>query len=344
MSAFNNKNDCRKSLASACGFLLALTASVCFILDGCNSSHQSQSKNQNQNQVEQQGFDTPEQAITAAISALRTSDKPALKSIFGPEADEVLSSGDEVADQNRIGKFLRLYDEKHELQKKNEDVILVVGKDAWPMPVPIVKDDSGKWYFDTDAGKEEMLNRRIGQNELDVIQVCEAIVDAQQDYAHMDPMGTGIPEYAAKFISDDGKKNGLYWPTKEGETPSPLGPLVADAVEQGYKASPTDAPRPYHGYYYRMLKSQGPNAKGGALDYVINGRMIGGFGAIAYPADYGNSGIMSFIVNYEGVVYQKDLGAETEKIAKEVQSFDPGEGWKALPSDDNPVAKAAGNP
>jgi len=266
------------------------------------------------------------------VKALRANDKATLDRLFGPDAEELLTSGDEVADKNRINKFLAAYDEKHQLQEHDGRVTLLVGNKDWPLPVPIVKDDSGKWHFDSEAGKEEILNRRIGQNELDVIRVCEAIVDAQKEYAQRDPDGNGVPEYAPKFMSDNGKKNGLYWPTAEGEQPSPLGKLVADAVEQGYTATTTPTPRPYHGYCYRMLKAQGPNARGGAMDYVVNGMMIGGFAAVAYPADYGNSGIMTFMVSFDGTVYQKDLGPDTEKIAKAMEQFDPGPGWQIVPA------------
>jgi hypothetical protein len=212
---------------------------------------------------------------------------------------------------------------------------LVVGSQDWPLPIPIVKNpDNGKWSFDTDAGKDEIVNRRIGRNELDVIEVCKAIVDAEQDYAHSDPDNDGVPEYAQKVISDPGKRNGLYWEAGPNEPQSPLGPLVANAVDEGYSTSPNPSgePRPYHGYCYHLLSSQGPNATGGAIDYVVNGRMIGGFGVIAYPADYGNSGIMSFIVNHEGIVYQKDLGEDTTRIAKAISAYDPGPGWQRAES------------
>ena len=273
-------------------------------------------------------YASADQAVAEAIEALRANDRAALTRIFGPEADELLDSGDEVADRNRIQKFLALYDEKHQLQpEKDGKMVLVVGKTDWPMPVPVAKDESGKWRFDTEAGKEEMLNRRIGQNELDVIQVCEAIVDAQKEYAIADPDNNGIPEYAMKIVSDPGRKNGLYWPTAEGETPSPLGPLVAGAVEQGYGPPSTTTPGTYHGYRYRLLKSQGPNAEGGALDYVIHGQMIGGFAVVAYPADYGNSGIMTFMTNYKGVIYQKDLGDQTDDLVAAMTRYDPDSSW-----------------
>jgi hypothetical protein len=211
-----------------------------------------------------------------------------------------------------------------------------------------VQDDaSGKWRFDTAAGKDEILNRRIGQNELDVIQVCNAIVDAEREYAQRDPQGTGLPVYADRVISDEGQRNGLYWKTSENEEPSPLGPLVAAAVKEGYgmRKSAAEAPKPYHGYYYRLLKEQGPNAPGGAMNYVIKGKLIGGFAVMAYPADYGNSGIMSFIVNQDGVVYQRDLGPESASVATATTAYDPGPDWKKVdqgqPSDQSPMQPAS---
>jgi hypothetical protein len=202
---------------------------------------------------------------------------------------------------------------------------LIVGKSDWPFPIPIVKDRQ-KWVFDAEEGKEEILDRRIGNNELSAIQVCKAIGDAQHDYALLDPNGDGVHEYAQRFASDAGKHNGLYWPTAEGEAPSPLGELVAAASEEGYSFKP-DGPTPYHGYYYRILTAQGPHAPGGELDYMTKGKMVVGFAVLAYPAEYNNSGITSFIMGADGVVYQKDLGKETDKLVAAMTAFDPGEGW-----------------
>ena len=209
--------------------------------------------------------------------------------------------------------FVASYDEKHSLTSNDDgSKTLVVGDNDWPLPIPIIKDPKkDSWLFNTAAGKEEILNRRIGHNELFTIEVCRAIVDAQKDYARMDPNGDGIPEYAEKFLSDPGDKNGLYWKTNEGEPPSPLGPLVADASAEGYKRDANNASPPYHGYHYRMLMSQGANAPGGAYDYIINGKMIGGFAVVAWPAQYGNSGVMTFIVSLAGDVYQKETLART---------------------------------
>jgi len=283
----------------------------------------------------QRTYDTPTGAVDALVGALRNWSPDQFKQILGPDGEAVLASGDDVADHNAAERFLEAYDEKHHLQTDGEgQVTLVVGRKEWPMPIPIVLEKDG-WRFDTEAGKDEVINRRIGRNELDVIEVCRAVVDAQKEYAAANPNNEPVQEYARQFLSDPGKKNGLFWPTAEGETPSPLGPLVADAVEEGYSSTRDQAgePRPYHGYIFRMLKSQGANAEGGAQDYEVNGRMIGGFAAVAYPADYGNSGIMTFIVNHQGVVYQKDLGDETPKIAKGLTAFDPGSGWKAVPEE-----------
>jgi hypothetical protein len=286
----------------------------------------------------QHTFASPDLAVTSLIDSLRTNNDKQLREILGPSADSLLFSGDKVADQNGTDKFLKAYDDKHELAPDGDDrVTLVVGNNDWPMPIPIVKDpQKNGWRFDTAAGMDEIINRRIGHNELDAIQTCLAIVDAEREYAMKDPDHDGLPAYAQKFFSDPGHKNGLYWPTAEGEEPSPLGPLVADAESQGYTSSHDASGQhaPYRGYHFRILKSQGPNASGGARDYIVNGEMIGGFAVVAYPAEHGNSGIMTFIVNQDGIVYQRDLGPDTAKIASQMTAFDPGSDWtKAEPTE-----------
>ena len=276
-------------------------------------------------------FKSPDAAVDSLVSALRAGDTKALDGIFGKDGKAIVSSGDAVADRNGYGQFIEAYDAKHQLAPAADgEMTLTIGQGDWPFPVPIVKADKG-WQFDTAAGKDEILNRRIGRNELSTIQVCLAIVDAQHEYARLDPTGQGLPVYARRIISEPGKKDGLYWPTPEGAAPSPLGPLVARAADEGYTAGrdKSGQPAPYHGYRYRLLTAQGPHARGGATDYVIAGRLIGGFGVVAYPAEYGSSGIMSFIVNHEGVVYQRDLGPDTEQVAKSMKAFDPGDGWAA---------------
>jgi len=290
---------------------------------GCASSSQKQ-----------EHFSSPNAAVDSFITAVRANNNEQLKHILGSEGDALLSSGDEVADQAGRAKFLEAYDQKHELVEgdaADEPYTLTVGDSDWPFPIPIVKGKHG-WYFDTAEGKDEILNRRVGRNELSTIQVCMAIVDAEHEYAERDPQGTGLPVYAAKILSDPGTKDGLYWPTAEGEKDSPLGELVAEASAEGYKAKRNEQgqPAPYHGYHYHILKSQGADAPGGARDYNVEGKMIGGFGVVAWPDQYGNSGIMTFIVNQDGVVYQKDLGPQTADLVKSMSAFDPGPGWKRV--------------
>lgn len=275
-----------------------------------------------------QGFDSPEAGVQALVGALRPYDQAKATAVLGADADDVLSSGDAVADENMRGKFLEAYDRKHSIATEDGKATLLVGENDWPMPIPLVKGGS-KWRFDTAAGKEEILNRRIGGNELSTIEVCRAIVDAQREYLEQDPNRA----YAPKFISDPGTRNGLYWEGKEGEALSPLGELVAAAVVEGYTV-PTDPkhePQPYHGYYFRMLWSQGPGAPGGARSYVERGRMTGGFGVVAWPADYANSGVMTFMVNQDGIVYQRDLGEDTDQEARGMSAYEPDEGWEIVP-------------
>jgi hypothetical protein len=274
---------------------------------------------------EQRTFASPDDAVAALIDALKTGDTTTLAAIFGPESEDILSSGDPVADRAGYERFSNRFEQKNRLEAASaEKVLLSIGDDDWPFPIPIVK-EVGTWRFDTGAGREEILARRIGRNELDVIQVCLAIVDAQREYALKDRNGDGFREYAQKFMSEDGKQDGLYWAVKEGDEQSPFGPLIAEAQEEGYHEGAE--PIPYHGYYYRILTAQGDNAPGGPYDYIVNGRLIGGFAAVAYPADYANSGVMTFIVNHEGVVYQKDLGENTEELVKAMTLYDPDESW-----------------
>ncbi|OPY07070.1 MAG: hypothetical protein A4E66_02105 [Syntrophus sp. PtaB.Bin001] len=281
--------------------------------------------------LQQQTYGSPEEAVQALIAAMKSHDKKQIGVVLGPYSKDIVSSGDEVADRETLEKFINLYDEKNKIEKAGDSkVVLLVGEKDWPLPIPIVQKGK-RWVFDTKSGKEEILNRRIGRNELAVIKVCEAYVDAQQEFALMDTDGDGLFEYAQKFWSTPGKKDGLYWETKEGEEPSPLGPFVAKAKREGYvKSSASDQPQPYHGYFYRILKGQGKNARGGAYDYVVNGNMIGGFALVAYPAQYGNSGIMTFIVNQDGVVYQKNLGKNTANTAQAMKIFDPDKTWQKV--------------
>jgi hypothetical protein len=279
---------------------------------------------------QQKVFATGEEGVNAFIKALREGNKEELQVIFGLGADELIFSGDQVADQQTRQLFLSAYDEKHKLSQQGDDLVIMVGKDDWPFPIPLVK-ESGQFVFDTAAGKEEIMNRRIGGDELDAIQVMLAIVDAQREYAMQDHNGDGLLEYAQKFMSEPGKKNGLYWESKPGEEPSPLGLLVAKAKGEGYSGKKSSQqPHPFHGYIYRILTAQGKNAPGGSFNYIVNGKMIGGFAVVAYPAKYGNSGIMTFLVNHEGVVYQKDLHRYTEQDAESMKLFDPDKTWEKV--------------
>jgi len=280
-------------------------------------------------EINQKNFQSPEDAVKALIDAVRGDDTKELLTIFGPAGKEIIFSGDEVADKEGRKRFLNAFDEMNKLVNEGDKkVILYVGSEDWPFPIPLIK--KGKsWLFDTKAGKEEMLNRRIGRNELNTIQVCLAIVDAEREYALKDRDGDKVLEYAQKFISEKGRKDGLYWEAKQGEEESPLGPLVAKAVKEGYgQRKSADKPTPYHGYYYKILKAQGKNVRDGEYDYVVKGKMIGGFAVVAYPAEYRNSGVMTFVVNHDGVVYQKDLGKETDKIAAAMKKYDPDKTWK----------------
>ena len=278
--------------------------------------------------VKQKGFATPEAAVKAFAAAMQSNDEPELLSIFGPTAKELISSGDPVRDKKQRERFINDYDRKNSITQEGAKRVLVIGEKDWPFPIPLVK-KAGRWIFDTKAGKEEVLNRRIGENELSTVQTLLAVVDAQREYAMKDRNNDGLRGYAEKFRSDPGKQNGLYWETEEGAQPSPLGELVADARAEGYARTGTkQGPMPFHGYYFRMLKQQGKNATGGAFDYVVKSKMIGGFAVVAYPAVYGNSGVMTFMVNHEGVVYEKDLGKNTAKTAKAMKAFDPDKTWR----------------
>jgi len=277
--------------------------------------------------VIQQEFASPADAVQALMTALKTDNDKELVSVLGPEANELIYSGDEVADLTNRQKFLELYDEQNRIEPDGDRFLLIIGKIDWPFTIPLVK-KGDRWVFDTASGKEEILNRRIGRNELNTIKVLLAIVDAQREFAMEDRDGDSLLEYALKFKSGPGKKDGLYWESKEGEESSPLGELMANARVEGYGSEGAqNRPEPYHGYYYRILTAQGQNAAGGAYDYIVDGRMIGGFAAIAFPAEYDNSGVMTFIVNHDGKVYQKDLGKNTGELAKEIKLYDPDETW-----------------
>lgn len=274
-------------------------------------------------------FHKPEEGFAALAEAARTHNERELLRLLGEAGRALIRSGDPVADRAARDKFATEYAEKQEILLPAPDrAVLQVGNDEWPLPIPMVQ-RGGFWRFDARLGAQELVDRRIGRNELDTIETLRAIVDAQDEFARSAGRAGAFRTYARRFFSTPGQRDGLYWPTAEGEPPSPLGPLVAAASAGGY-ARRGDAPTALHGYYFRILESQGPSAPGGAFDFVVNGKMIGGFGVIAHPAQYGASGIMTFIVSHEDVVYQRDLGPNTERIARGITRFDPGEGWEAV--------------
>jgi hypothetical protein len=276
----------------------------------------------------QKTFSSPEDAAKALGAASRAGDVKALENILGPGSASLIRSGDSVADRRGRERFAQAYEEASKVERQGDaKAILLIGKDEWPMPIPIVKGKDG-WRFDAKQGSEEVLNRRVGRNELSAVQAMLAYVDAQREYYLRNPRGDKLLHYAQKFDSARGKRDGLYFPTKAGEAPSPLGPLFAKAKAAGYSKDEDGLPDPYFGYRYRILKAQGADAPGGAYDYVVQGRMIGGFALIAWPASYGNSGVMTFIVNHDGVVYEKNLGPGTATAAGKITRFNPDKTWK----------------
>ncbi len=275
-------------------------------------------------------FSSPEDALKGLVEAVKVKDMAALDQIFGPSAKD-LRSNDEVQAAAEFEAFARHVTDKTSLVKENgSKVIIHIGKENWPFPIPLVKTD-GKWFFDTEAGKEEVLNRRIGEDELTAILVCRTYVKAQREYNLKDWDGDGVMSYAQKLRSDPGKKNGLFWRHAPGEASSPLGEFVTQARLEGYKKEKSlfndEQPVPFHGYYFKILKKQGAHAPGGKYDYVINGNMVGGFALIASPSNWGKSGVMTFIVNQQGKVFQKNLGPDTLKAAQDMDTYDPDDTW-----------------
>jgi hypothetical protein len=277
----------------------------------------------------QQTFTNPDDAASALAAAVKSGVKQDMLKVLGADGEDIIDSGDDVADADARGKFVSAYDARHSVKVDGKKATLIIGGDDFPFPVPLIHNKAG-WEFDTDAGRQEILYRRIGRNELDTIKTSLAFVDAEDEYAGKD-RGDGVGVYAQRIVSNPGRKDGLYWPSDNND--SPLGQLAADASAEGYKAS--SEPQPYHGYYYRILTQQGASAPGGAMSYIVKGKMIGGFALVAYPADYGNSGVMTFIVNHAGTVYQKDLGEDTAARVKSMTSFDPDKTWTKVEDQDS---------
>jgi hypothetical protein len=271
----------------------------------------------------QKTFPSPDDASNALVTAAQNNDEKAMLEILGPAEKQIVSSGDETEDAESRANFVQKYQEMHRLVKEPDGtVVLYIGAANWPTPIPLVnKGDS--WYFDTEAGKKEILYRRVGRNEISTIGVCQELVAAEKEYRSAQHTA-----YAQKIFSDEGQHNGLYWKVAEGEPQSPIGPLVASAVAEGYAKTQDGAPTPYHGYYYHILTRQGKNGPGGAKSYIVDGKMTAGFAFVAYPAEYRSSGVMTFIVSEDGVVYQKDLGRKTDVLAKAMKEYNPNSTWK----------------
>lgn len=277
-------------------------------------------------------FPSAEEGMQVFGDAIKLNDPFVLQTLLGAEGLELFDSGDPAADAQWRKQFLHAYAEANKVvfEENNTRAILLVGRDAWPMPIPLVQSEQG-WRFDAHQAATEILNRHIGRNELAAIQVCLAIVDAEREYVTKDADGDGVPGFASKFVSSPGKRDGLYWDTREDEPVSPIGPLLAAAANESPVTADATALTPFHGYLYRMLTKQGQSAPGGAYDYWVNGKLLEGFAVLAYPARYGVSGVVSFMVNQHGVVYQKDLGQQTAPLAAEMTEFDPDPSWKRFP-------------
>ncbi len=289
----------------------------------------------------QKGFDTPQQAADALIKAAGDFDVPELLAILGPDGEDVVASDDAVQDKNNAQAFAKEAAAKNSIQLAKSypnRATIIVGDEEWPLPIPLVK-KSGKWYFNTKEGRQEILFRRIGENELNAITVCRGYVSAQTEYASEIHDGSGINQYAQKIISTPGKQDGLFWKNADGTPDGPIGDEVAKALEEGY----TSGKGGFHGYYFKILKGQGPAAPNGAINYVIEGVMIGGFALVAVPAEYRVTGVKTFIVSYDGVVYQKDLGPDSLKIVKEMELYNPDKTWRPT-NDEWPQTVAAVTP
>ncbi len=307
---------------------LLATAAVMVLVMGCFSFPSVAQ------QPGQKTFSSAEEASNAIFTAARSNDEKAMLGILGANGKEIVSSGDGAEDSQNRANFAAKYQEMHRLVKEPDGTtVLYIGAKNWPTPIPLVN-KGGSWYFDTEAGKREILFRRVGRNEMSTIRVCQELVSAQKEYSGQHS------EYAEKIFSDDGQHDGLYWKAADGEPLSPVGPLVAAAVTESYAKSRDNAPTPYRGYYYHILTREGKNAPGGAKSYMVNGKMTGGFAFVAYPAEYRSSGVMTFIVGEDGVVYQKDLGKKTEALAKGMKEYNPNSSWQK--AEDQPEDAAGG--
>jgi len=302
--------------------MLAALLALVTPLVACNNQ-----QNKTPEKVVQKTFASPEEAGAAFFDAAKSGDQQTLLAIFGADAKEVLLSGDAVKDKDTLEDFVAAYTQMHRWREiKAGGEMLYTGADNFPFPVPLGQNPSGQWYFDTAAGKDEILARRIGKDELTAITACTEIAKAQNEYFSQTHDGDKVKQYAQKLVSDEGKQDGLYWSVPPGQPPSPLEEVRDFAKAAGYTSAGTK-PQPFDGYYFRILTKQGDRAKGGARDYIVNGKMTGGFAVLAYPVEYRNSGIMTFIVGKDGMVYQKDLGEKTTETAEALTEYNPGDGW-----------------
>ncbi len=303
-------------------FVLLALAAILIFTGGAGSCFAQQGN--------EKTFASPGDAVLALYNAVKSHDSQALASIFGSNSNDILHTGDDVADKNMGADFISHYEQMHRVViEPDQSATLYIGAENWPLPISIIKNSSGAWYFDTEAGKQEILYRRIGRNENDAIDIMHGLVDAQREYASEARDGDTTKHYALVFMSDEGKHNGLYWKTSDNEDPSPIGPQIATAASAGYNFQ-QGKQTPFHGYYYRILTKQGTGAKGGARDYMVAGKLTRGFAFVAYPATYRNSGVMTFIVNQDGVVYQKDLGSDTTNLAGAMTEFNPDKSWERV--------------
>ena len=313
-----NLTEYHQRVTPAWASVTLLSAMLLFV--SCN-------KSENASAASQRTFTSPAEAGNALFEAVKSSNQNSLLAIFGPDGKDLIFSGDAVRDKNNMQDFIAGYQQMNRwVRIKPAGQILQIGADNYPFPVPLDQNQSGLWYFDTTAGRDEILARRIGKGELTAIIACGAIADAQAQYFSQTHDGDSIKQYAQRFVSDNGKQNGLYWPATDGQQVSPLGPLGDFAKSLGY-SSAGDKPQPFNGYYFQILTKQGERAPGGAKDYIVDGKMTRGFAVVAYPVDYRNSGIMTFVAGPDGVVYQKDLGDKTKDIAMSMAEYNPGDGW-----------------
>ena len=313
MSQLSSSPESRTNRMANAGFVVPL---LVLILTGLGFAQQAGQKT----------FPSAEDASQALFAAAQSGDKEVLLDILGPAGASIVSSSDDVQDKNSRDEFVARYQQMHRFAKEPDGTTtLYVGAENWPVPLPLLN-KSGVWYFDTEEASKEILFRRIGKNEFAAMEVLDALIDAENDYYSQSRDGKP-QQYAPKFASDEGQHNGLYWKTSEGEQESPAGPLVAYAAGEGYSKNQGEGPSPFHGYYYRILTAQGKSAPGGSKSYIVNGDMTGGFALLAYPADYRSSGVMTFIVNQDGVIYQKDLGPKTAELASTIKEYAPDKTW-----------------